>query len=183
MTMSFRLARRAIAAFVATAAVAGACGEAAPREQRRAACYPPCLAAVVERCPLVAGCTVGEEPDSAVGEARGETQGVATCFASGEKMRYGTSLADGAEHHPVKASDGSLCYEAVGTFPRYEIFVGTELVATFDDARASGTVTVTCDGEITTIRPRATGNPDCGRLPWDPARTCAPGEDCTFGGG
>src|SRR6266545_4169719 len=92
----------------ATAAVTAlGCGDSAPRDQRRVACYPPCLAALVERCPLVTACTVREEPDPTIGEARGETAGVATCFTSGEKMRTAVGLADGAEHHPVTASDGT----------------------------------------------------------------------------
>jgi hypothetical protein len=172
------IAPRAVAALAVVTALA--CGDSTPRDQRRVACYPPCLAALVERCPLVTACTVREEPDPTIGEARGETAGVATCFASGEKMRTAAGLADGAEHHPVTAGDGTLCYEAIGTFPRYDIYVGGELAAALEDQRATGAVTVTCGGETTTLRPANTGNPDCGRLPWDPAQTCSPGGDCTF---
>ena len=166
---------------VAGGAACGGDGDARSRAERRAACYPACLAAVLERCPLVDPCTVSEEADVSIGQSLGETPGVATCFESGERMRFATSAADGVEHHRVKASDGSACYEAIGKFPDYDIFVDGALALKFEDQRANGYVDVACMAQITRIDVRSIDNRDCGRLPWDPARTCNPSSGCTFG--
>lgn len=167
---------------VALAGVA-ACGDgdARPRGERRAACYPPCFAAVIERCPLVGSCTVSEESDASIGQSLSETPGVATCFESGERMRFATSVGDGLDHYHVTASDGSACYAAIGRFPDWDIFVDGALVVKFEDQRAHGYFDVGCMGQLTRIAVRETGNRDCGRLPWDPARTCNPTSGCTFG--
>ena len=166
------------------AVVIAACGgdeDARSRAEQRAACYPACLGEVIARCPLVDACTVSEEADVSIGQALGETPGVATCFEAGEQMRYGTSVADGLEHRRVKAADGGACYEVIGTFPDYDIFVDGALVVKFEDQRASGYVDVGCRGQLTRIDVRRSDNRDCRRLPWDPARTCNPGSGCTFG--
>ena len=136
---------------------------------------------MLERCPLVDVCTVSEEADVSIGQSLGETPGVATCYESGERMRYGTSTADGLEHYRVKASDGSACYEAIGKFPDYDIFVDGALVVKFEDQRAHGYVDVACMAQITRFDVRRSDNRDCRRLPWDPARTCNPTSGCTFG--
>jgi hypothetical protein len=136
---------------------------------------------VIARCPLVDACRVSEETDAAVGQSLGETPGVATCFDSGERMRFGTSVADGLEHYHVAAADGSACYEANGKFPDYDITVDGALVVKFEDQRANGYVDVACLAHITRIDVRRVDNRDCGRLPWDPARTCNPSSGCTFG--
>ncbi len=136
---------------------------------------------MLERCPLVDRCTVSEEADASIGQSLGETPGVATCFESGERMRFGTSTADGLEHFRVKAADGSACYEAIGRFPDYDIVVDGALVVKFEDQRAHGYVDVACMAHITRIDVRGLDNRDCRRLPWDPARTCNPSSGCTFG--
>ena len=167
------------------AAVVGlACGSDAPagtRAERRAACYPDCLAELLERCPLVDPCIVSEESDASIGQSLGETPGVATCFESGERMRFATSTADGVEYYRVKAADGSACYDAIGKFPDYDLTVDGALVVKFEDQRANGYVDVACRGDLMRIDVRRSDNRDCGRLPWDPARTCNPSSGCTFG--
>jgi hypothetical protein len=158
----------------------GSDGDARSRAERRAACYPVCLGEIITRCPLVTACTVSEEADSSIGESLGETPGVATCFDSGEQMRYGTSVADGLEHYRVKADDGTLCYEAIGKFPDYDIFVDGALAVKFEDQRAHGYVDVGCRGALARIDVRRADSRDCGRLPWDPAPTCDPAAGCSF---
>ena len=162
-------------------AACGGDGDSRSRAERRAACYPACLAEVIARCPLVEACSVSEEADASIGQSLGETPGVATCFDSGERMRFATAVADGVEHRRVKAADGSTCYEVVGKFPDYDIYVDGALVVKFEDQRAHDFVDVGCRGQLTRIDVRATDNRDCGRLPWDPAATCDPGPGCTFG--
>ena len=174
------IVRWALAALVVVAAC-GSDGDSRSRAERRAACYPPCLAEVIARCPLVDVCTVSEEADASIGQSLGETPGVATCFDSDERMRFGTSIADAVEHRHVKASDGSVCYEVTGQFPDYDIFVDGALTVKFEDQRAHGYVDVGCRGQLTRIDVRRSDNRDCRRLPWDPARTCNPGSGCTFG--
>ena len=162
---------------------AASCGSdpVGSRAERRAACYPECLAELLELCPLVDVCTVSEESDASIGQSLGETPGVATCFESGERMRFATSTADGLEHYRVKAADGGACYDAIGKFPDYDIFVDGALVVKFEDQRANGYVDVACRGDLMRIDVRRIDNRDCGRMPWDPARTCNPSSGCTFG--
>ena len=90
-------------------------------------------------------------------------------------MRFATAMADGTEHRRVNASDGSPCYEVVGKFPDYDIYVDGALVVKFEDQRAHGFVDVGCRGQLTRIAVGRSDNRDCRRLPWDPATTCNPG--------
>ena len=114
---------------------------------------------MLERCPLVDACTVSEEADASIGQSLGETPGVATCFESGERMRFGTNTADALEHYRVKASDGSACYEATGRFPDYDLFVDGALVVKVEDQRAHGYVDVACMAQITRIDVRTPRQP------------------------
>ena len=162
----------------------GACGsdgDSRSRAERRAACYPACLGEIIARCPLVTACTVNEEADLSIGESLEETPGVATCYESGERMRFATSVSDGLEHYRVRVADGALCYEVTGKFPDYDIFVDGALAVKLEDQRVHGYVDVGCRGQLTRVDLRRTDSRDCLRLPWDPAPTCNPSAGCTFG--
>ncbi len=64
----------------------------------RVACYPPCLANLVQHCPLLAACNVEIETDPSITNAN-LNQGVATCFAAGEKNLGGDRPRDGRRLH------------------------------------------------------------------------------------
>src|SRR5262252_10673957 len=122
-------------AWVVLAAVsaAGGCAGKSSSDTRgaaRAACFPPCLANLVKRCPLTGACQADLEPNPAV-KALGESNGVATCFASGEKERTATNDSD-LDVVYVKDPAGKECYEVVGSgTPGVEVFdvsVGGQLV-------------------------------------------------------
>ena len=147
----------------------------------RAACYPPCLANLVKRCPLVSGCKANLEASSSV-PLPGESMGVATCFSTGERERSATDAADHAVVY-VKAPDGSECYAAVGDqspgIETWDLSVGGQLFGSLTWNLTSGAVAVTCDGATTSVD--VTTNPLCAGLPWQNTTGCDPGQTCTFG--
>jgi hypothetical protein len=147
---------------------------------QRAACYPPCLANLIEVCPLIGACTADAEPSGSVA-LPGETQGSAICFASGERERNAIS-GDSFAVVYVDAPDGSECYAAVGEVgPAGEIWdlsAGGQLFGELTRNPGTGAVAVSCDGATTQID---VTNGDCGGLPWQNAAPCDPGQSCSFG--
>lgn len=146
----------------------------------RAACYPPCLADLVERCPLVSACQADLEPSSSV-PLPGESMGVATCFSSGERERQATN-ADNQAVVYVKAADGSECYAAVGDqspgIETWDLSMGGQLFGSLSWNLTSGAVAVTCDGTTTAVD---ISKPICAGLPWQNTTSCDQGQTCTFG--
>jgi hypothetical protein len=146
----------------------------------RAACYPPCLADLVKRCPLVSACQADLETSSSV-PLPGESMGVAACFSSGERERQATDSDNHAVVY-VKATDGSECYAAVGDqspdVETWDLSVGGQLFGSLTWDLTSGAVAVTCDGATTAID---ITKPLCAGLPWQNTTACDPGQTCTFG--
>jgi hypothetical protein len=144
----------------------------------RAACYPPCLANLVTRCPLVSTCLSSLESSSSV-PLPGESDGVAACYSTGERQRLATDVYDHAVVY-VKAPDGSECYAAVReavstTTETWALSVGGQLFGYLTSN--SGAVTVSCDDTTTSVD--AT-KPGCSGLPWRNTINCETGS-CSFG--
>lgn len=173
-----------MASLVASLGVGGGCGGSKPGTGNvvatRAACYPPCLADLVARCPLIGECTTNVEPSRTV-PLPGETRGDATCFASGERLRNATDAFDHAMVY-VKAPDGSECYAAIGnrspTAEAWDLSIGARHVAALTWDLTTGALAVWCDGTITEID---VSKPICQGPPWRPTTSCDPGTSCTFG--
>ncbi len=161
---------------------AGGCGGGAKNGTGalRAACYPPCLANLVARCPLVGACVANLETDNGVA-LPGESGGVATCFSTGERERTATNFV-GYEAVYVKAPDGSECYAAIGDqrpgVETWNLSVGGELFGELTWNLSTGAVAVTCDAATTQIDTTKTV---CQGVPWQNATSCTPGRPCTFG--
>jgi hypothetical protein len=145
----------------------------------RAACFPPCLANLVKRCPLTSACQVNLEPSSSAANP-GESPGVATCFSSGEREREASDEVTNRDLVYVKAADGSECYEVSGRNDEWDVSANGVFIATVDTNFASGeSLTVTCAGG--SPQP-ITGGPDCHSLPWDNKVACTDSTKlCTFG--
>jgi hypothetical protein len=146
----------------------------------RAACYPPCLANLIQLCPLLGACTANAEPSSSVA-LPGESQGAAICFASGERERNAVS-GDSFQVVYVKAPDGSECYAAVGVVApaseTWDLSAGGQLFGELTREPGTGAVAVSCDGATTQID---VTNADCQGLPWQNNTPCSPTQGCTFG--
>jgi hypothetical protein len=144
----------------------------------RAACYPPCLANLVERCPLVSACTDNVEPNVQVG-GPGESPGVAACFSTGEKVRSAAT----ADHDLiyVKAPDGTDCYAAAGdrgaAVETWELSVGDQPVGTLTRNTTTGAMAVSCDGATARIDVTQSA---CQGLPWKSITACDVGQDCSL---
>ena len=81
----------------------------------------------------------------------------------------------------MKAADGGACYEAIGKFPDYDIFVDGALVVKFEDQRAHGYVDVGCRGQLTRIDVRRSATATAAACRGIRRETCNPGSGCTFG--
>jgi hypothetical protein len=163
------------AALVACALLVSSCESGRNKIAERVSCYPACLADIVQLCPMVSDCEMAEGTNAQLPNAD-VRNGVAACFASGEK-RWQATNATSADHYiVVKHASGAECYTAIsqGAAMRYTITVGGQTVAELD-AEAQPAPTVTCRGVTTPV----TVNADCFALPWT-TKTCGAGP-CDFG--
>ena len=105
-------------------------------------------------------------------------QGVATCFAAGEKIWEATGPTTGDDTIVVKRSDGGECYTATsaGSSLQYAISVGGQTVAELDATSQTSPPTVTCGGVSTELAV----TPDCFWAPWINTMSCEEAP-CTFG--
>jgi hypothetical protein len=143
----------------------------------RVACYPDCVARIVERCPLISLCNVQNELNMSIPN-EDVSQGVATCFASGEKVWQATNVTSGDSYVVVKHADGTECYSAIslGSSGRYTISVGARTYAELDVGSSTTPLTITCGGTTTEI----VTTPACSGAPWMNPLACEP-LTCTFG--
>jgi hypothetical protein len=158
---------------------AGGGGSSGAKGAMRAACYPPCLATLVARCPLVSACKANLEPED-IG-LLGESRGVAACFSSGEREREATDDFGFSDVY-VKSPDGKECYAAVGDqspgVETWDLSVGGQLFGQLTWNLSSGAVAVSCDGTTTEID---ISKPLCAGLPWQNTTSCDDGQNCSFG--
>jgi hypothetical protein len=148
----------------------------------RAACYPPCLANLVKKCPLVSACMVNIQKYNPDISDPMQTDGVSACYADGEKV-WDTFTTTTDEIVYVETPDGAECYEVVeapfvsGALD-YTIYAAGQAVATYDWRQSTNVTTVTCsDGTSATIN---TALP-CGAFPWlNGGAGCDEGV-CSFG--
>jgi hypothetical protein len=170
-----RAGQAALAVFVC-ALLPVACG-GENRIEARVACYPGCLALILQRCPLISSCNVAPGTDQEISDPD-LRQGVATCFASGERMWQATNATSGDSTIVVKHADGTECYTAIsaGSAGSYAISVGGQAVAQFDVGTQMTAPTVTCFGTTSEV----VATPDCSGAPWTTPAACEQ-LVCTFG--
>ena len=143
----------------------------------RVACYPPCLANLVQHCPLLGACNVESEADPLISNAN-LNQGVAACFAAGEKLWEATGPVTGDDYIVVKRSDGGECYTATsaGSSLSYTISFGGQAVAQLDATSTTSPPTLTCGGASMEL----VLTPDCLWAPWIHTKSCVDAP-CTYG--
>ena len=156
------------------------CGGGTSAGDTRAACYPPCLANLVKKCPLVSACMVEIQSYNPDIPDPMQNNGVGVCFADGEK-EWSTSNSVSLDIEYVETADGSECYEVVeapfvnGSL-NYTVYAGGVAIATYDWQQSTNITTATCsDGTSMVINTAA----PCGAWPW---LNQAPGGGCDQGG-
>lgn len=162
------------AALVACALLAAACDSGRNKVAERVSCYPACLADLVQLCPMISDCEMTDGTNAQISNAD-LRNGVAACFASGEKSWQAINATSADRYVVVKHASGAECYTAIsqGAAMRYTITAGGQTVAELD-AEAQP-ATVTCGGVTAAV----TVNSDCFALPWT-TKACGQGP-CDFG--
>lgn len=163
-----------VSACVACTLAAG-CNSGRNRVAERVSCYPACLADIVQLCPMLGACELTAGTNTQIPNADVQN-GVAACFASGEKKWEATNATSADRTIVVKHASGVECYTAIsqGGSMRYTISFGGQTIAELDaDAQPP---TITCGGTTTPVEV----NQHCFALPWTPAMTCGQGP-CDFG--
>jgi len=173
-----RLAFGVAALSLAATAGANGCGSGDGAAAQREACYPPCVAHLMSRCPLVSTCTVEivhYNPD--ISDPI-EDDGVAACYADREKT-WDTQDAAGNDVTYVEAADGSLCYQVTATDRStvYTMYTGGTIAAVFNFDPSTNITTAFCPDGTSKVVPD--GLP-CQRLPWINVASCDQGA-CSFG--
>jgi len=164
---------------IALGALLISCNGDSNRVAARVACYPPCLASIVQYCPMLSACQLSGEMNMQIPN-RDVRNGIATCFASGEKQWSATNATTGDSYFVVKRADGGECYTVISApgSATYTISVGGQTIAVLAAESTTSPPTITCGG--------ATGDivvtPDCNWAPWADTNTLACGQGpCTFG--
>ena len=143
----------------------------------RGACYPACLARLIQPCPLLSACYAHSGPDPNIPNPD-VRDGLAQCFEAGERKWQAVNATSGDSYIVVKRADDGECYTVIAAAgaTRYTILFGGQTVAELDAPSPGGPATVTCAGTTTDI----VETPSCPWAPWTNVMTC---QDlpCAFG--